>query len=71
MTRQQHVEPIALSIPAAVAASGRSRAALYLAMKAGQLRAKKAYKRRLILAADLRAWLEALPDANPHSNSAK
>ena len=53
--------PIALTIAEAVAASRTSRTAIYAALKRGELQARKRGKRTLILAADLRAWLEGLP----------
>lgn len=52
--------PIALTIPEAVRVSGLSRTALYEAMR-GELPARKAGKRTLILAADLEAYLANLP----------
>jgi len=55
------MSPIAVSIPDAVKASGRSRTALYDALKRGDLPAKKAGKRTLILVADLEEYLANLP----------
>ena len=57
------VEPIALQIPDAVKLSGVGRTSLYAAIKDGKLTARKTGRRTLILATDLRAWLENLPFA--------
>ena len=53
--------PIAVTIPDAVRFSGCSRSALYLALKRGDLRARKAGRRTLISFADLEAYLASLP----------
>ena len=53
--------PIAVTIPDAVRASGRSRSALYEALKSGALPAKKAGRRTLILYEDLQSYLASLP----------
>lgn len=48
--------------PASAAAeAGVSRSFLYAEMAAGRLHSRKAGRRRLILGADLGAWLESLP----------
>lgn len=59
------MEPIALSIAEAVRASGGalSRTGLYKAAKLGQISIRKNSKRSIILAADLRQFLENLPIA--------
>lgn len=59
------MEPIALTIPDAVKASGASRTALYEALRRGELSAKKHGKRTLIEADALRAWLARMPAYQP------
>ncbi len=53
--------PIGYTINDAVQASGVGRTTLYEEIKAGRLRAVKRGRRTLILADDLRRWLETLP----------
>lgn len=55
-------EQLAYTISEAVTASRRSRSTLYLEIQAGRLKARKHGGRTLILASDLKAWLEALPE---------
>ncbi len=55
------IQPLALTVPQAVKASGNSRSALYLAMKSGDLVARKNGKRTLILIEDLNSYLQSLP----------
>ena len=50
-----------ISVPEAVNASGMSRSAIYLALKRGDLQARKAGRRTLIAVADLEAFLANLP----------
>jgi len=54
------MEPLALTIPDAVKASGLPRSSLYEAMKRG-LPARKSGRRTLIMVADLQAYLASLP----------
>ena len=54
--------PLALSIPDAVRLSGCSRSALYVALKRGDLIARKAGRRTLISFADLQDYLASLPE---------
>jgi len=57
--------PFAYDIPGAVQASGQSRSGIYAAIKSGALTARKRGFRTVILADDLRRWLEGLPRMNP------
>lgn len=50
------------SIPEAVQYSGLSRTRLYNALRAQELRARKAGRRTLIAVADLDAYLASLPE---------
>lgn len=54
-------EPITVTIPEAVKASGMSRTSIYEALKRGDLTARKAGRRTLISFADLQAYLASLP----------
>jgi excisionase family DNA binding protein len=56
---------IALTIPDARRESGVGRSKIYEAIAAGELPARKLGRRTLILADDLRAWLEHLPKVTP------
>ena len=62
------IEPIALKISEACAASRCSRTVLYDAIKRGELRALKRGKSTLILENDLRRWLDSLPPITPKTN---
>jgi excisionase family DNA binding protein len=52
---------LAYSIAEAAEAAGTGKTALYEALASGELPAHKRGRRTLILAADLRSWLEKLP----------
>jgi excisionase family DNA binding protein len=54
--------PIAVTIPDAVKASGISRTSIYEALKRGKLTARKCGRRTLISFADLQAYLASLPE---------
>jgi excisionase family DNA binding protein len=60
-------EPIVLAftISEAVAIAGVGRSSLYKAIAAGHLPARKLGRRTLVMADDLRAWLQALPRLRP------
>ena len=60
------IEPLAYTIPDACKASAASRSAIYRAVKSGDLTLRKRGTRSLILADELRRWLQSLPVASNH-----
>lgn len=56
-------DPVSYTISGAVAATGVPRSSIYLAAARGDLVFKKIGKRSLILAAELRRWIEDAPNA--------
>jgi excisionase family DNA binding protein len=63
--------PIIHTIAEACAVGRIGRTALYEAIRAGELRAIKRGRRTLILAADLRRWLEAMPTVRPSGDTGR
>jgi excisionase family DNA binding protein len=53
--------PLAYSIAEACAVARAGRTAIYQAIRDGELKARKRGRRTLILADDLRRWIEGLP----------
>jgi excisionase family DNA binding protein len=61
------IEPLAYTISEACKAAAVSRTELYRAFSRNELTRRKRGKRSLILADDLRRWVEALPTASSKS----
>lgn len=60
--------PLAYTIAEACEIARAGKTALYQAITAGSLRAVKRGRKTLVLAADLKAWLEGLPPVRPTSS---
>jgi excisionase family DNA binding protein len=58
-------EPLAYTISEASAAARIGRTVLYELIRRGTLPARKCGRRTLVLASDLRGWIEALPAIQP------
>ncbi len=55
--------PIAMTIADVTRRTGIGRTSIFEAIRAGRLRARKAGARTLVMADDLQAFLDSLPDA--------
>jgi hypothetical protein len=65
------LSPKAYTMPMLTAATGIGRPKLYEEIKKGNLRVKQVGGRTVVLAKDLDAWLESLPDGTRPSHNPK
>jgi excisionase family DNA binding protein len=63
--------PLAFSVAEACSAARIGRTSLYEAIRSGELRALKRGRRTIVLANDLRRYLESLPAVAPKSGSSR
>ena len=56
---------LAFSISETCEAAGQGRTSIYAAIARGELKARKAGRRTVVLPDDLKAWLESLPAITP------
>ena len=67
--RERDIYRLAHSISEVVKLTGVGRSVLYQQIGEGQLRIRKLGRRTLIFDADLKAWLESLPEKQTRSNT--
>jgi hypothetical protein len=58
-------DPLAYPLPDFLKLAGIGRTKAYEEINAGRLKVRKNGNRTIVLAADARAWLEALPELEP------
>jgi excisionase family DNA binding protein len=58
MNNTEHIAPLAVSVEDAARVVGYSRSGVYELIASGDLKAFKLGRRRLILMAELKAWIE-------------
>ncbi len=62
-TPDDQTSPFALTVADVTRRTGIGRTSIFEAIRAGRLRARKAGARTLVMADDLKAFLDSLPDA--------